>query len=306
MRPPVRLVIIVVAACLAGAGIAAGVALSGTGPSHTTKDRPSSADRAPTRSPSHQKKQTPTTTTLSTSPPPSATSTTSSPPANSTTTLVTLSVPVVTCPTTFGTAGGKPSTAPSVPQSVTVSVPSSLQGYLAVYSDSADRMNLLGPAGWTCKASYGADGSGAVAVSPPGASTSNTKPLYDTQPFTASTAEAIVGVETGGCALCTEAQACPLFASAASAYQHNYGSSCQRTRPSAESMSTMSPSVVKFSDPPGVAGDGAPSGGHYSAIGVMTYVTGKPSWRDTCTLPSSDGSLCSAATSNFAANYGSL
>jgi hypothetical protein len=53
-------------------------------------------------------------------------------------------------------------------------------------------------------------------------------------------------------------------------------------------------------------GDGNPSGGEYSANGVMTFhspnVDG--SWVDTCTLPDSRHALCTAALNDFVARYG--
>ncbi len=73
--------------------------------------------------------------------------------------MVTASLPVVVCSTTTGV----PTTTTSLPPSVSVSVPTSeaQQGNLAVYTDEAGRLMLVGPTvGWTCNGSFGADGSG--------------------------------------------------------------------------------------------------------------------------------------------------
>ena len=161
-------------------------------------------------------------------------------------------------------------------------------------------MELLGPLGWSCTASYGADGSGGVAVYPAG------EPAPEGQPFRASSAEAIVGSETSACVGCGEGQACPLFAAAAQDFEQGFGRACPSARPAAESVEDLGPGVVGFLDPSGVAGDGNPSGGPDPANGVMTYHPGNQngSWLDTCTLPQSEHPLCTAALNLFVADYG--
>ena len=70
---------------------------------------------------------------------------------------------------------------------------------------------------------------------------------------------------------------------------------------------------MAFEDPPGVAGNGAPSGGPYAANGVMAFYPGANvgsvvptgSWLDTCTLPASTHDLCTAALDLFVTDYGS-
>jgi len=74
----------------------------------------------------------------------------------------------------------------------------------------------------------------------------------------------------------------------------------------AESVEQLGGGVVGFEDPPGVAGDGNPSGGPYPANGVMTYYSGDQngSWMETCTLPSAEKALCTAVLDNFVSAYG--
>jgi hypothetical protein len=64
--------------------------------------------------------------------------------------------------------------------------------------------------------------------------------------------------------------------------------------------------VMSFEDPPGVAGDGIPSGGQNPAHGVMTYhpPNDAGSWLETCTLPNTDRLICNAALNTFVAWYG--
>jgi hypothetical protein len=78
------------------------------------------------------------------------------------------------------------------------------------------------------------------------------------------------------------------------------------TRPGEESTEQISAGVIGFLDPPGVAGDGNPSGGPYPANGVMTYYSGDEngSWVETCTLPYSEQPLCTAVLNNFVGAYG--
>jgi hypothetical protein len=164
---------------------------------------------------------------------------------------------------------------------------------------------LIGPRGWTCSALYGADGSGGVVVVPPGEAVPGSwgagwKLSAD------SSVEAIIGSETSACQGCTAGQACPLFASAAGAYQSEFGRPCPLSRPPSESVEQIDPGVVGFEDPPGVEGDGNPSGGQYPANGVMTY---HPSSQDgslseTCTLPSSQKLICTSALNAFVGSYG--
>jgi hypothetical protein len=231
----------------------------------------------------------------------SASATTVSPPASPTKTI---ELPVTLCPTTFG-APPPPmvALAPIMPAQVAPDQASQL----GVYTDSRGIMKLVAPIHWACRADYGANGTGGVLVylsgeSPPpnwGAGW----PLPAHSPI-----QAVVGFETSACAGCTNGQACPLFTAAALAFQSQFLRPCPGTKPPAEIVYpvNMGPGVVGFEDPPGTAGDGVPSGGAYPANGVMTYygTNGVGSWRDTCTMPSSEQPLCTAALNNFLDSYG--
>ena len=212
---------------------------------------------------------------------------------------VTASVPVVACPTTWGiTPGPAPKT---LPRSVTLSLPSSLVGRVTDYADHQDIMQLIGPKGWLCTAGYGADGGGGVQIYPLGE-----RPPSGAA-FTFQSAEAIEGHETSACLSCRLEQACPLFSAAAVELASQYqGMSCQYTKPAEEQSTQLSSTVVAFEDPPGVAGDGDPSGGPYPANGVMIYGPGSVmdgSWIETCSLPASDHSLCNVSLNEFVSLY---
>jgi hypothetical protein len=212
---------------------------------------------------------------------------------------VTVNLPVVSCPTSLGAAHP----AVSLPATRPVTVPQTLAGGLAVYADNQGIMALVGPKGWRCAASYGADGSGGVVVYPAGERVPTAWaagwPLTRT-----STEAAIAGQETSACYSCTLAQACRLFPSAATAWRSAFGTACP-ARPAAETLLAYDGGIVSFDDPPGVRGDGLPSGGRYPARSVLTYHPGAPdgSWRETCTLPASYQADCTVALSTFVSWY---
>lgn len=162
----------------------------------------------------------------------------------------------------------------------------------------------MAPRGWSCRAVYGADGSGGIVVFPTG----ETVPAgwgagWRLSPD--SRVEAVVGDQTSACAGCSSAQACPLFPAAAEDFSNQFGRPCPSTRPPAETVDRLGAGVTAFEDPPGIAGDGLPSGGRYPANGVMTYYRGNPngSWRATCTLPPDQKDQCTAILDGFLSSY---
>jgi hypothetical protein len=201
--------------------------------------------------------------------------------------LVTASLPVVSCPTSLGI--NRP--AVPLPQSRPVAVPQALAAGLSVYADTQGIMELLGPKGWSCTAFYGVDGSGGITVYPGGEG--------------ASSPTVINGSETSACVGCTLSQACPLFPDAAQALRSGLGEPCP-ARPAAEAVTSIAAGIVSFEDPPGVKGDGQPSGGQYPANGVMTYHPSSTdgSWQETCSLPASEKNVCTAALNTFVSWYG--
>jgi hypothetical protein len=187
-----------------------------------------------------------------------------------------------------------------------VAVPAALADDLAVYTDSNGFMKLLAPTGWVCKAEYGADGSGGIAIYPKGQSLSEHAFGTGWSLPSTSKAEAVVGSQTGGCEGCEVGQACALFQVAARQYQSGFERPCSRTRPASEAVHQLSPGLVSFQDPPGTTGEGSPSGGRNAANGVMTFYDNSAfgSWLDTCTLPQAKKALCTASLNSFITWYG--
>jgi len=180
-----------------------------------------------------------------------------------------------------------------------MTIPSNLDGKLAVYGDSQNVMQLVAPIGWSCQAGVGADGSSNENVYPPGQSAPTVN--NGSQPYQG---EAITGGQSSACSECTLGQACPLFSAAAQQYQTEYGQTCPFTPPAEEATHVYSANVIYFEDPPGVSGTGAPSGGPYPANGLMTYYTQAPSYEETCTLPDSEHSICTTILNQFLSQYG--
>ena len=92
-------------------------------------------------------------------------------------------------------------------------------------------------------------------------------------------------------------QACPLFSSAR---KLAVGLPCP-IKARLEKVASISGGVDEFADPPGVHGDGNPSGGAYPSYGVLTFTNGrnKSSWLATCVMPPKDQAVCATVLLNF-------
>ncbi len=142
--------------------------------------------------------------TQSTTPIPSTTPTSTRTSVGTTTTTSgssAVNLRVVVCATKYGVVP-PPSTTSKLPGSIEVVVPNALASELAIYADSDGLMKLVGPTGWTCSAEYGADGSGGVAVYPPGEPISQSAFGAGWHRSSGSTTRAIVGSETSACQGC--------------------------------------------------------------------------------------------------------
>jgi hypothetical protein len=224
-------------------------------------------------------------------------STTTRPAPKSTSAVVKpVTLRIVVCPTTWGISS--PSTVP-VPESMTIDGRAALAANLAIYSDTDEIMMLVAPKGWSCTASYGADGSGGVSVSPPGTS-------FPTGRLTPGSAvEAVGGYETGGSGVQAAAEACSYFPAAATATESNLGHSCPPPLVS-EKIEPISATIVAFEDAPGVEGPSSASGGKYPSNGVIGYspVKSPGFFMDACTLPGDEHGICTTALNYFITRYG--
>jgi hypothetical protein len=187
---------------------------------------------------------------------------------------------------------------------VSATVPADQASNLAVYSDTAGTLILIGPKGWICRAEFGAEGSGGLVISPAGESIHKVPGSRGHVP-SLSNAEAIEGYQTGASAPDGAALACPVIAAAATANARELKQACPH--PTGETVLPKTPTEVAFYDPPGVAGEGAPSGGLVPAYGVVLYLPGKgkgTAYVSTCTLPAAQSAICTAVLNDFVARYG--
>lgn len=182
-------------------------------------------------------------------------------------------------------------------------VPPASAGKLVIYSDSMGIMKLLGPSGWGCSAAVGADGGSGLTITP---TNSGIWTNSDGALSTGSKVEEINGSQTGSATGSALDEACPFFKTAEQRWAE-VGSSCPAT-PLPETATPFGDNAVEFIDPPHVYGTGDPSGGAYPASGVVTFHPN--AWQEpqssieTCVLPPSQQSLCSASLHDFALNYG--
>ena len=279
---------------LAGLVVAAALLMaacgsSGPGSSSSTTTQPKGTTTSSTSAP------------VTTVPPSPATSTTGGAGSGP---MVTAALPVVVCQTTSGVS----TTTTSLPPSISVRVPSSQaqQGNLAVYSDLTGRLMLVGPTvGWTCTGTFGADGSGMLALAPVGTTVPASGTTWHLP--ASSPSQAIVAVESGGSTVQGAALACPLFSAAKVATQQNLGTGCAVTSPPQERVVRTSAVQVGFQDPAGVAGVGSPSGGLNPANGVLLYqpkATEATAYQATCTLPAAQQDLCTSVLNQFTTTFG--
>jgi hypothetical protein len=218
--------------------------------------------------------------------------------ASSSSTAKPAALAVIPCRTTFATAQQAPRK--RLPKSVTVDVPQQLASSLVVYSDTQEILTSVGPRGWACDATFGADGSGGLLIHP----THERVPLKTWGAGWAlspgSRDEAITAYETGGSPNQAAGEACQYFSAAAKKMVTDFGHRCA-PRPKAEHMTSVNPRVVRFTDPPELHGGGVPSGGKNQAAGLLIYWPKSPAgtYRLTCTLPRTISSTCAVALDYF-------
>jgi len=222
---------------------------------------------------------------------------------------VAVSLPVVECPTTQGIQGTSPSTFPS---SIAVTLPRATAKTLAYYSDSTRSISpIMAPAGWSCSALEAVDGGITLSVFPSSEAADFASRSTSPRPFAASKDVAVIAYFTGACQGCVFDASCPLIPNVGS--QTGQDSPCPAAAPAGEVIKWLNGSptdsgagsvqdLVSFVDPPGVAGDGVPSGGTSPASGLLSYSTGSGEPNAsliTCTLPSAQKEQCAAILSDF-------
>jgi hypothetical protein len=202
-------------------------------------------------------------------------------------------VRVVRCPTSYGVAGELHKT-PS--RLAVLHDPVSTRGLVA-YTNTD--IYLIAPAGMRCAGIIGADGTTALAVGPRALTAELNNP---------GRSYSGIGLTLAfdpDCVSCEASDLCPFFAQSARAF----GFPCTTGIPADEQTYRLTPQVTLFEDPPGIRGDGWPSGGPDPANGLVGF-TGPPRqpdttvYRSTCTLPTSEHSICTVSLNDTLSRYG--
>jgi hypothetical protein len=194
-------------------------------------------------------------------------------------------VRVVRCRTEFGVSGQKI----SVPATVAVrGAPRSTAG-LAAYTNTD--LFLIAPAGMACSGLVGADGGATVTVWKRG----------QRAPRQHSTGDGLTLNVIPACVGCMAEEACPFFP----AFARTLGFPCTSGIPAGERVDHLTAEEAAFEDPPGVAGDGFPSGGPDPANGLVG-IHGKYGvvYNATCTLPQRMHAACTTSLNDVLARYG--
>jgi hypothetical protein len=196
-------------------------------------------------------------------------STTLVPPAASSSTTTTtaplngevsVAFPVVACTTPFGTTssqGWKPTI-------LLAPIPTVLVGKVQFYSDGVH--TLLGPTGWDCTESVPASGAVSLAVVPPGSAPAGTGTSTTGPPPAGTEGIFATFVSTGH--ILGVAMVCPFFT--VPSWQAEEVK-CPPAKPAGEVSTMATPDVASVSDPAGVTGNLAGSGGFFPVTGVILF-----------------------------------
>ncbi len=198
---------------------------------------------------------------------------------------------VVSCPTTFG---GGPIAHRFIPK--TLPADGNLHG-VSLYTNGL--LTVMGPSGWVCNGLVAGDGGENLVVAAPGSANASTSggtlPGQAAVEFDAEYTGHLPGAQF----------ICPLFPdSAAAAFADSGGLKCG-TSPDREHLDHLTKDIVTFSDPAGVRGTGAGSGGKLTSVGMAIYPQLAPSpesinvFELSCTLPKKLAADCSDIEADF-------
>jgi hypothetical protein len=233
----------------------------------------------------------------------SASTTLVSPAASSSTTTTTaplngevsVAFPVVACTTAFGgtsSEGWKPTI-------LLAPIPTALVGKVQFYSDGVH--TLLGPTGWDCTESVPASGAVSLAVVPPGSAPAATSTSTTGPPAAGTEGIFATFVSTGH--ILGIAMVCPFFT--VPSWQAEEAK-CPPAKPAGEVSTMATPDVASVSDPAGVAGNLAGSGGFFPVTGVILFPQVVPAVTNGSSIDVADEScaiadagLCPTVLSDF-------
>jgi hypothetical protein len=166
---------------------------------------------------------------------------------------------------------------------LTVPLPGGSSDEVAVYASSVGSV-LVGPRGWKCRATMGADGSQQIGLAPPGSERAAW--------FAREGDPAVLRTIVPACAGCIASMICAFFPEEEVVQAYAQYEECPPL-PSGEDVSYVSGATAVFVDPPNVKGTGLGSGGSLSSLGAVAYLGKEQGARQiSCTLPPELADLC--------------
>jgi hypothetical protein len=170
---------------------------------------------------------------------------------------------VVACPTSYSMEGSRTT---QYPAAAPMSLGAGQDGKFALYSDKYRSLQpVLGPQGWNCSVLVAVDGGLSVTIFPPGQS--------------ARGPNLITAYSEPACVGCIYGEVCPLVPYATQIFDYPY-LPCTSSPVPGEVVTWLAgprtyeksgADIIGFTDPPGVHGYGAGSGGHYQARGILRF-----------------------------------
>jgi hypothetical protein len=148
---------------------------------------------------------------------------------------------------------------------------------------------VVAPSGWHCSALVGVDGNETVEVYSGEAPNDPSGVL----PRNIHGGPGVTLINQPSCQGCIASTICALLPDEkiVQTYRSQGGFDC-RPKPLREKVSEFGSGKVLFTDPPGVAGQGQPSGGPFTSYGALSYSSFAGARQATCALPESLAPAC--------------
>jgi len=177
---------------------------------------------------------------------------------------------------------------PDVPLEAETTVPVSSQGLegFAAFTNTTGTV-LIGPRDWKCDSMVAADGGERIGLTPDG-----------TDPFEEGAELGVTYQASVGCQGCIADEICTVLPDAPVVIDYaNLGTGCNRSKPLKEKLTMIGDLSVLFEDPPGVRGQGDPSGGKVRSIGMLTYSEDRGVQKVSCAVPDDLADACPSIVS---------
>lgn len=177
---------------------------------------------------------------------------------------------------------------PAVPLDAETTIPVSSAGLedFAAFTNTSGTL-LIGPKDWKCDSTIYVDGGEKIGLTPDGS-----------DPFKDTAETGITYNGSSACQGCIAAEICAVMPNAPVVTQYaSMGIGCDRKKPLKEELTPIGDLTVLFEDPPGVQGQGDPSGGQVKSVGMLTYSKSRGSQQVTCAVPEDLQGSCPSVVS---------